>query len=84
MALFKSFYEEVLVMVREGVPVDVLARKVWRAIPDHDSRKQFLGHLRDSLNHLEASGEDAAAHTILDVIELLEHMSQHLESGGRR
>jgi hypothetical protein len=82
-ALFRGFYEEVLVMAREGVPVDVLARKVWRAIPDHDSRKQFLGHLRDSLNHFEAGGEPTAAHTLQEVIELLEHMSQYPESGGR-
>jgi len=80
---FKSFYEEVLVMAREGVPVEVLARKVWRAIPDHDGRKLFLGHRRDSLNHFEASGDEAAAHTLQEVIELLEHLSQHPESGGR-
>ena len=84
MALFRSFYEEVLVMAREGVPIDVLARKVWRAIPDHDSRRQFLGHLRDSLNHLEAGGDEAAAHALQEVIDVLEHMSHHPESGGRR
>ena len=84
MALFRSFYEEVLVMAREGVPAEVLARKPCRTVPDHDSRKQFLGHLRDSLNHFEAGGEEAAAHTLQEVIELLEHMSQHPESGGRR
>ena len=84
MALFRSFYEEVLVMAREGVPVDVLARKVWRAIPDHDSRRQFLGHLRDSLNDLDARGEEAAAHTLQHVIDLLEHMSQPHEGGGQR
>jgi hypothetical protein len=44
-ALFRSFYEKILVMAREGVPADVLARKVCRAIPDHTNRKQFLGHL---------------------------------------
>ena len=84
MALFKRFYEEVLVMAREGVPAEGLARKICRAIPDHGSRKQFLGHLRDSLNDLEAGGQEAAAHTLQEVIELLEHMSQHPESGGRR
>lgn len=81
---FRNFYEEVLVMAREAVPVAVLARKVWRAIPDHDSRKQFLGHLRDSLNHLEAGGEEAATRTLQEVIELLNHVSQDPESGGRR
>jgi len=80
---FRSFYEEVLVMAREGVPVDVLARKVWRAIPDHESRQQFLGYLRDSLNHFEVGGEEAAAHRLQEVIELLEHMSQRPERGGR-
>ena len=84
MALFRSFYEEVLVMAREGVPAEVLARKVCRAIPDHDSRKPFLGHLRDSLRHFEAGGEEAAAHTLQEVIEWLEHISQHPESGGKR
>jgi hypothetical protein len=83
-ALFRSFYEEVLVMAREGVPVEVLARKVCRAIPDHGSRKQFLGHPRDSLSHFEAGGEEAAAHTLQEVIEWLEPMSQHSESGGKR
>jgi len=83
-ALFRSFYEEVLVMAREGVPAEALARKVCRAIPDHDSRKQCLGHLRDSLNHLEARGEEAAANALHEVIELLEHMNQHPESGGKR
>ena len=76
MALFRSFYEEVLVMAREAVPAEVLARKIYRAIPDYDSRKQLLGHLRDSLNHLEADGQEAAAHTLHEVIECLEHMSQ--------
>jgi hypothetical protein len=79
---FRSFYEEVLVMAHEGVPPDVLARKVWRAIPDHDSRKQFLGHLRDSQNHLEARNEEAASHTLQEVITLLEQMSHH-PGGGR-
>ena len=62
-------------MAREGVPVEVLARKICHAIPDYDSRKPFLGHLRDSRNHLEAGGEEAVAHTLHEVIELLEHMS---------
>jgi hypothetical protein len=79
---FRSFYEEVLVMAREGVPVDVLARKVWRASPNHDSRKQLFGHLRDSLNHCEASGEAAAARTLQEVITLLEQMNHH-PGGGR-
>jgi hypothetical protein len=82
-ALFRSFYEEVLVMAREGVPAEVLARKVRRSIPDHDSRKQFLGHLRDSLNHFEAGGEEAAARTLQEVIEWLETMSQRPERGGK-
>jgi hypothetical protein len=60
-ALFRSFCEEVLEMAREGVPTGVLARKIWRAIPDQESRKQCLGYLRDSLNHLDASGEVATA-----------------------
>jgi hypothetical protein len=60
-ALFRSFYEEVLVMAREAVPTEVLARRVCRAIPDYDSRKQFLGHLRDSLSRLAADGQEAAA-----------------------
>jgi hypothetical protein len=67
-ALFRNFYEEVLAMTREGVPAAMVARKVWRAIPDHVSRKQFLGHLRDSLNHLEAAGEEAAAHRLQDIM----------------
>ena len=69
MALFHSFYEEVRVMAREGVPTEVLARKICRAIPGHDSRKPFPGHLRDSLNPLEADGQDAAVHTLQEVIE---------------
>jgi hypothetical protein len=81
---FKSFYEEVLVMTREGVPAELVARKICHAIPDRDSRKQFLGHLRDALNHCEADGEEAATHALQEVIELLEHMSQFPESGGRR
>jgi hypothetical protein len=72
-ALFRSFYEEVLVMAREGVPAEVLAGKVCRAIPDHDSRKPFLGHLRDSLSHFEAGDDETGAHTLQEVIELLEH-----------
>jgi hypothetical protein len=72
-ALFRSFYEEVLVMAREGVPVKVLARKVCRALPDNDSRKQFLGYLRNSRDHFEANGDEATAHTLQEVIESLEH-----------
>jgi hypothetical protein len=82
MALFRNFYEEVLTMAREGVPVEVLARKVCRALPDHDSRKQFLGYLRDSRDHFEAGGDEATAHTLQEVIESLE--PKHPESGGRR
>jgi hypothetical protein len=83
-ALFRSFYEEVLVMAREGIPAETLARKICRTIPDQDSRKPFLGHLRDSLNHFEAGGDEAAARTLHEVIEWLEFMSKRSESGGKR
>jgi hypothetical protein len=69
---FRRFYEEILVMVREAVPPTRIVQKIRRAIPDPDSRRVLLGHLRDSRDAFEAEGEDSAATTLDRVIERLE------------
>jgi hypothetical protein len=69
---FRRFYEEILVMVREAVPPTRIVQEIRRAIPDPDSRRVLLGHLRDSRDAFEAEGEDNAATTLDRVIERLE------------
>ncbi len=69
---FRRFYEELLAMVREGVPPTRIVQKIRRAIPDPESRRALLGHLRDSRDALEAEGEESAAATLDRVIERLE------------
>lgn len=69
---FRRFYEEVLSMAREGVPVTTIVEKIRQVIPDHQGRQQLLGHLRDSRNAFDAEGKDAAAETLDQVIEALE------------
>ena len=69
---FRRFYEELLAMVREGVPPTLIVQKIRRAIPDSESRRALLGHLRDSRDALEAEGEESAVATLDRVIERLE------------
>jgi hypothetical protein len=69
---FRRFYEELLAMAREGVPPARIARKIRRAIPDPQSRRVLLGHLRDSCDALEAEGEDRAAAALDRVLARLE------------
>lgn len=71
-APFLSFYEDLMTMVREGAPPATIAERIRRAIPDPDSRKQLLGHLRDSRNAFEADGKDEAAETLEQVVKVLE------------
>lgn len=59
-------------MAREGISAEIIADKIRRAIPDRDSRKQLIGHLRDSQNAFETEGKEEAAATLEHVIELLE------------
>ncbi len=68
---FRGFYEELMLMVKEGVPAAIIADRIQRAVPDPESRKQFLGHLRDSRNAFEAEGKDQAAETLEQVIRAL-------------
>ena len=71
-ARFRWFYEDLMTMVREGVPVAVIAQKIRRAVPEHEDRGLLLGHLRDSRDALEAEGRDGPAGTLDRVIESLE------------
>ena len=59
-------------MVREGVPASAIADRIQRAIPEPESRKPLIGHLRDSRNAFDAEGNEAAADTLERVIEALE------------
>lgn len=68
---FRGFYEELMLMVKESVPAAIIADRIQRAVPDPESRKQLLGHLRDSRNAFEAEGKDQAAETLEQVIKAL-------------
>lgn len=70
-AAFRRFYEELMRMVREGVPASAIVDRIHRAIPDRESRKPLLGHLRDSRNAFEAEGGHRGAETLDRVIEAL-------------
>ena len=59
-------------MVREGVSVARITQKIRPAVPDPESRKQLLGHLRDSRDSFEAEGRDESAATLGKVIESLD------------
>jgi len=59
-------------MARKGVPTATIADEIRRAMPDPESRKLLLAHLRDSQNAFEASGNEDAAETLGAVIELLD------------
>lgn len=76
---FQRFYEEVLIMAREGVPAEVIERKIRQHVPDPGSLKQLLGHLRDSRDAFEAEGDETATATLDEVIELLEHSEESCE-----
>jgi hypothetical protein len=69
---FRRFYKELLTMMREGVPPPRIVQKIRRTIPDPESRRPLLGHLRDSRDALEAEGEESAAATLDRIIERLE------------
>ena len=69
---FRQFYENLLAMVREDVPVPLIVERIRRHLPDPESRKQLVGHLRDSRTAFEAEGNDEAAATLERVIETLE------------
>ncbi len=71
-AAFRRFYEELMTMVREGMAASTIADRIQRAIPDHESRKALLGHLRDSRDAFEVEGKDEAAEILDQVIEALE------------
>lgn len=71
--VFRRFYEELMIMTNEGVSAATIVDKIRRAVPDRESRKQLLGHLRDSRDALEAEGRDEAAETLEQVIGTLEN-----------
>lgn len=69
---FREFYENLLAMVREDVPVPVIVERIRRRLPDPEGRKQLLGHLRDSRTAFETEANDEAAETLEQVIKALE------------
>lgn len=69
---FGRFYEELLAMAREGVPTELIVRKIRRAVPDRDSRRGLVGHLRDSRDAFEVAGQAGTAAILDEVIESLE------------
>ncbi|MFQ5923987.1 MAG: hypothetical protein ACE5M4_14205, partial [Anaerolineales bacterium] len=46
---FRRFYEDLLIMTGEGVPVEVTVRKIETAFPVKEEQQAILGHLRDTL-----------------------------------
>lgn len=69
---FRRLYEELMAMVREGIAAAAIVSRIQGAIPDSESRKPLVGHLRDSRNAFEAEGNDEAAGTLERVIQALE------------
>lgn len=71
-AAFRRFYEELLAMTREAVPAALIVEKIRRAVPDRESRRQLVGHLRDSRDAFEREGEDGPTAILEAVIGALE------------
>ena len=71
-AAFRRFYEELMALAREGVPAEVIAGKIRRAVPDPESRKSLVGHLRDSRDAFEREGHDGPAAILGQVVASLE------------
>lgn len=69
---FRGFYEELMAMVREGVPAARITQKIRKTVPDVESRRQLVGHLRDSWDAFEAEGRDELAVILGSVIESLD------------
>lgn len=59
-------------MAREGVPAELIVRKIRRAVPDPQSRRGLVGHLRDSRDAFEVAGQAGAAAVLDEVIGSLE------------